>query len=102
MSTWHAPELQLALAAIDEAWTNEQVHLLRSWAAKHGDAQYRKHAVAALDEHIKDTHKLSTNDFLRVAYLLNGGLLLDETEQSPPNESSLDEDFASLMRSVEE
>jgi hypothetical protein len=102
MSTWHAPELQLALAAIDEAWTNEQVHLLRSWAAKHGDAQHRENAVAALDEHLNDTHKLSSNDFLRVAYLLNGGLLLDETEPPTPAESSLDEDFASLMRSVEE
>jgi hypothetical protein len=112
IAAWKLPHLQSAIAAIDDAWTIEQVSLLRSWAATHGDIAHREVAVSALDEHLSGTHKLETNDFLRVAYLLNGGLLLDETSLHEKEQggtavtelddlNSLQDDFEKLLQDNE-
>lgn len=109
VASWTKPALKSAIAAIDDAWTMKQVRLLRSWAMTHGDVSHRESAVAALDEHLADVHKLETNDFLRIAYLLNGGLLLDETIVPEGASSavdsddlhSLNDDFETLLRENE-
>jgi hypothetical protein len=69
--------LQLAMAEVDDSWTRENVQSLEHWClSKAAGCEKASMCAGALEKHLNETHLLQSSDFLKIAFIVNNGLLL--------------------------
>ena len=73
--------LQLALETVDKSWTRSRVERLHMWCALKSSRCPKANMCAdALTKHLDKSHESHCTDFLKMAFIVNNGLLMLDDE----------------------
>jgi hypothetical protein len=82
-----ANTLENAMQIVDSSWTKQRVQRLERWClSKASTCQEASMCAEALAKHIDATHPLIPTDFLKIAFIVNQGLLLLDEEVESTSE----------------
>jgi hypothetical protein len=90
---------QLALDTVDKSWTRQRVERLHMWChVKASKCKKASICADALEKHLNETHVLQCIDFLKIAFIVNNGLLLLDEDDI---DGSCEADSANVQSSTE-
>jgi hypothetical protein len=82
ITTGMTSNLQRAMDEVDGSWTRQRIERLQRWClSKKAGCEKASMCAGALEKHLDATELLQSNDFLKIAFIVNNGLLLDEDSE---------------------
>jgi hypothetical protein len=86
ITTGTTSNLQRAMDDVDGSWTRQRIERLQRWChSKEAGCEKASMCAGALEKHLDATQLLQSNDFLKIAFIVNNGLLLLDEDSEGGN-----------------